>query len=155
MSKMPAQKPGRSEQTVETPPEFIAAVEARFGQLDIDFAADYGNTKAPRFLNLETDALTQNWDEAVGCRCWLNPPYAKLMPWIEKSLATVETEHLMLLPSATGAKWFRKLHDEAMIYFLAPRLTFVGHTSPYPKDLILAHRNAPNGIVGYEHWIWR
>ena len=40
---VPIQKPGRSRQDYGTPPEFLAAVVARFGPLAFDLAASRDN----------------------------------------------------------------------------------------------------------------
>jgi hypothetical protein len=46
----PIQKPGRSKQDYETPPDLIAAIEARWGKLTVDLAACADNTKCARFI---------------------------------------------------------------------------------------------------------
>lgn len=140
--RAPAQKPGRSVQSVQTPPEFIAAVKQMLGvrEFTIDLAADAQNTQAPRFYTEADNALMQPWPTRVGEWNWLNPPFAKLAPWLKK--AQIEALHgantAVLVPAGVGSNWFRDhvLHS-AVVLFLNGRLTFVGHTSPYPKDLML------------------
>ena len=45
----PKQKPHRSEQVVQTPADFMAAVRGRFGVPNLDVAALPSNALAPRF----------------------------------------------------------------------------------------------------------
>jgi hypothetical protein len=65
----------------------------------------------------------------------------------------------MLVPAAVGANWWRDhVHEEASVLFLNGRLTFVGHTSPYPKDLALLLFATHTDHVApkwYEVWNWR
>jgi phage N-6-adenine-methyltransferase len=162
---MPVQKPGRSEQTVETPAEFLKAVQVRFGHLHWDLAATPENTKAPQFFTSEQDSLKQDWQKCKG-NLWCNPPFGHLMPWVKKaeesvasrsqgSLMAVPNKILMLLPAAIGAKWFAlHCHGSAMVLGLTGRLTFVGHTSQYPKDLMLCVWSK-NTSPRFGLWDWR
>lgn len=60
---------------------------------------------------------------------------------------------LMLVPASVGTHWFAQhVVPHAHVLYLAPRLTFVGETAPYPKDLMLcvyAH-----GLTGSSCWQW-
>lgn len=64
-----------------TPPEFIAELEARFGQFTLDVAAAPHNAKAHRYYTREDDGLSQPW---VG-RVWCNPPYSDCGAWVRKA----------------------------------------------------------------------
>lgn len=140
-------------QAYATPPEFIAAVERRFGPIDFDLAASAENAKAARYFTEEQDALVQSWG-GLGTHMWLNPPFAGIAPWAEKCAGTILWgAHLsFLVPAAVGSNWFRDFVDgRARVYFLNGRLCFDGK-SPYPKDCILVRYNDP---PGYEVWTWR
>lgn len=160
---MPAQKPGRSEQAVATPRIFATAVEGRFGPIFLDAAATEDNSLG--FLHFGPDS---HWPDALkvarwadgltmtGDLIWLNPPYAKIEPWAMKC---VEQQALgcriaMLVPAAVGSRWFnRHVRPFAYVLELTPRLTFVGHKSSYPKDLILAYY-CPERLTGRDAWAW-
>jgi phage N-6-adenine-methyltransferase len=165
--KMPAQKPGSSEQSVGTPWEFIHAVVKRFGPLAWDLAADERNRKAPFYYGVEQDTLRQDWARLRG-NLWLNPEYADLDPYAAKcarELARVQADHarrnrhdwrvLLLTPASIGTEWFHDhVHGRALVLGLSPRLTFVGHTHGYPKDLSLSIYSTDLG-VGVAPWRWK
>ncbi len=67
---VPVQKPGKSIQEVETPDDFIRAVEGRFGQLTYDLAAEPHNAKANMFISPEADSLKCKWPPDAGTK-WL------------------------------------------------------------------------------------
>lgn len=154
---MPEQKPGRSVQVVRTPREFLDAVEARFSPLTWDLAADEINHVTPGWHGSGAkwgDSLIAPWSEISGL-LWLNPPYGNIAPWADKcALAASHGARIaFLVPASVGSNWFAEHVDgKALVLFLRPRLTFVGHTQSYPKDLILAlYGEKP----GYECWRWK
>jgi len=153
---VPLQKPGRSRQDYETPPEFIKAVERDFrADFVFDLAASPDNTKAPRWLDEEHNALAQDWKNIDG-DCWLNPPFAKLEPWVKKCAESSPARIYVLLPAAVGSNWFRDwVVPYASIYFLNPRLTFVGEASSYPKDLMMATYRVTPSNNSFNVWRWR
>lgn len=171
----PRQKPGRSEQTVVTPMAFVERVERWLGtRFEWDLAADASNCILRRRShisgNLEgpvswfgpgsptaEDALSaeMRWPR-IGW-LWCNPPFSDLALWVEK--ARDERWHgaktAMLVPASTGANWWLNHVDgTAEILLLNGRITFDGHTSPYPKDLALL-LYAPDRWPGYHVWDWR
>lgn len=165
---MPEQKPHRSEQIVETPWELIDAVEKRFKRLSFDLAAgrsnvkvrhpDRGKTIRQSYFDASQDSLTQAWYRLKG-NLWLNPPFGDIAPWAEKCAATGLGNHgihiFFLIPASVGSNWWALHVDKkADVYFLSPRVTFVGHSSCYPKDLALCHYH--RGTKGlYECWRWK
>ena len=164
MAKMPKQKPGRSEQVVATPPEFLQAVRNRLciADFDFDLAADESNSVilVPRgekkFYDEADDALIQPWNLGSGWN-WCNPPYADIEPWVSK--ATSESmqgaQIAMLVPASVGANWWRAFAEpSAYVSYLNGRLKFVGHKNYYPKDLALL-LYTPWGFTGHEIWNWR
>ena len=77
-----------------------------------------------------------NW-YAPGGLIWCNPPYGKIGPWVAMA-AKCPTPVAVLIPAAVGTNWWADhVHGKAAIYLFRPRLTFQGHTAPYPKDLAL------------------
>ncbi len=154
---MPAQQPGRSKQDYETPPDFLRAVEARYGRLHVDLAARDDNAKAPRWITPARDSLSVPWRVAFPrARAWLNPEYADIEPWAEKCAAETQQPGLwifLLVPASVGSRWYRQhVHGVALVRPLATRLTFVGADDPYPKDLILAVYGFG---AGFDPWDWQ
>lgn len=147
-----------SEQSVGTPREFLDAVERRFGTLEFDLAANADNSVCgPHFYGLgspATDALITWWG-GKPLFMWCNPPFIHIEPWAAKCARDrhPEARIAFLIPASVGSNWFAEHVDgKALVLFLRPRLTFVGHSAPYPKDLILAmYGEKP----GYECWKWR
>lgn len=162
--RMPIQKPGRSNQSYATPPEFIRAVKKRFGigNFDIDLAADANNKQAPRFYGIETDALTQPWKIASGWN-WLNPPFGKIEPWVSRAFQQskdFKAKTLVLVPASVGSNWWRNhVHGKCQVILLNGRITFLPETKPFPKDCCLL-RYGLRGVdyIGepwYDLWNWR
>lgn len=160
---MPAQKPHRSRQDYQTPPEFLAAVTRRFGEIAWDLAAHAQNTVVEDGYFGPGSAITadalgiewrRSWVKNDGW-FWLNPPFADIAPWAEKCAEEMQrgARILLLVPASVGSQWYaRSVVPVAHTLFLAPRLTFVGETAPYPKDLMLcvyAH-----GLTGCSTWQW-
>lgn len=156
---MPMQQPGRSDQVVCTPKELLDAVRQRFHitEFEWDLAASRENSVAGMaFFSEEDDALTKHWSTADGWN-WCNPPYANLRPWVTKAWeeAGKGAHTIMLVPASTGSNWWRDwVVGKAYITFLNGRVTFKGHTKPYPKDLALLIY-APFVEGGSTTWSWK
>lgn len=155
--KMPVQKPGKSRQDYATDRAFIAAVIQRFGPLAWDLAAHAENAVCDRWIGEQQDSLALEWHRlSPGGWLWLNPEFSKIEPWAKKCAAEASkgARILFLTPAAVGAEWYRQ-HVAPNAYTLAlnPRLTFVGESTPYPKDCMLSVFCA--GLRGFDVWRWR
>lgn len=167
----PPQKPHRSRQDYATPPEFITAVKAflGIGQFAIDLAASDENAKALAYFSEADDSLTQDWTKALSdlqgdtpladrdlAWAWLNPPYANIGAWVEKARAEAAkgAAIAMLLPASVSTEWYAAhVHGRADVVFIRPRLTFVGHADPYPKDLmLLLYSPEAEGVTSTWNW---
>jgi len=153
------QKPGDSEQIVRTPPEFLAAVERRFGPIRFDLAANADNHVAPEWYGpgspLGEDALTQSWQR--GGVLWLNHPFAESARFAAKAHEEGDrgARIHMLMPAAVSTVWFSEhVYGHALVLALRPKIRFVGHTADYPKDLILAVYG-PWVAPGFDVWRWK
>ncbi len=162
--KEPAQKPGRSKQDYETPVDFLDAVERRFGAFEWDLAASKENKKADGYYDEGMDSLKQPWAEVIKCAVgWLNPPFADLGAWAEKCAAESKRMHprgiiTMLCPASVGTNWWASHVDgsAAEVLFLSPRISFVGTSAPYPKDLsLIVYRGETAGGTMYRPWRWK
>lgn len=170
MAKMPKQKPGQSRQDYQTPPELLVAVCGRLGisTFAFDFAASDANAVAGRYYTAESDALSDHRPWAAQCWApdtgygvgftwgWLNPPFARIEPWVEKAAAEAARglRLAMLVPASVGSNWWREwVEPYAYALHLNPRVTFVGETIAYPKDCsILLY--TPARLRGAETWRW-
>lgn len=162
---MPRQKPGRSKQDYQTPPEFIAAVKKRLGivEFDYDIAASPINAQAADYITAEQDALAlTSWRFGDGWN-WLNPPFNNIGNFAERCVHEWCGDNVrtaMLVPASVGSNWWRDyVHccPDTLALFLNGRLTFVGETMPYPKDcaLVLYGGANPSDDIIYDVWSWR
>lgn len=164
MSRMPVQKPGRSKQDYCTPPEFLYAVQRK---LEIpgfacDLAASAENTCAPVYWDVTNSALDDDvrWTTEPWAWNWCNMPFEKITPWVQKAW-TESCDHgaqsALLVPLSIADWWRDWVHGKCQVLLLHGRITFVGETSPYPKDcaLLLYTPQHPAGMADYEIWSWR
>lgn len=144
-----------SNQEVPTPREFLDAVEKRFGKLGWDLAATPENsvTGPRRCFTLLEDSLSDlcNWDSRPLGITWLNPPFAKIRPWVEKASkirGIWGQGPLVLLPAAVCTDWFNTyVRNYAKVYELFPRVF-----KTEIRDCILCdYRDNP----GRELWVWK
>lgn len=160
---MPVQKPHRSKQDYGTSWEFIRAVEAQFGNLDVDLAARADNAKASRYIPPSDDSLSQPWGMLFpGLTGWLNPPFENIGAWAEKCAYETgparymckQMRVIMLTPASVGSNWFAEhVHNTAAVLALSPRLTFEGCADPYPKDCMLSLFGFDE--TGFDVWRWK
>jgi hypothetical protein len=92
-------------------------------QFDLDVCAPIEgplHTPAKAWFSELDDGLSKDW---FGC-VWMNPPYSKPSPWVNKWL-----EHkngIALLPLSGNAKWWYELwNSKAMGITLKPRSDFI------------------------------
>lgn len=163
---MPEQKPGLSKQNYQTPFDFIHATKRKLNVLDFayDLAADSENTQAVRWFDEAHDSLKQDW--AAVCYkdyakhdnwLWLNPPYANIREWVVKAHdeSLKGAKIAMLIPASVGANWWAEYVEKSCYQlFLNGRITFVGCTTPYPKDTALL-LYTPYIRSGNAVWDWR
>jgi hypothetical protein len=153
---MSARVSGESVQEVSTPPEFLRAVEFRVGmQFTWDLAADTTNHVTDQWYGPGSpdgeDSLVAPWD-GIGL-AWLNPPFKMIKKFAAKCAVTAQTV-AMLIPASVATNWYAELiHGKAMVMPVRPRLTFVGHADPYPKDMMIVLYNL--GRAGFEPWLWK
>jgi hypothetical protein len=98
---------------------------------DLDVAApksNKGHVPADRKYTIEDDGLIQPW---IG-RVWMNPPYSKPAPWIDKWLS--HGNGIALLPMAKS-KWFNQMIESDSKFIVLPSV--FKFESPEGKSLSL------------------
>lgn len=83
---------------------------------DIDVCAPESGVPwvtAKSYFSLKDDGLSQDWGYKS---VWMNPPYNKPTPWIEKFIAN--KNGIALIPTTTG-KWFLDLWNDEESCWLA------------------------------------
>jgi phage N-6-adenine-methyltransferase len=122
----------------ETPPGMIAALEAEFGQFDLDPCCRAETAKGASFYTPADDGLSKPWFGNV----FLNPPYSKPGPWLEKAIQETSAGRarlvVALLPVRTDTRWFHCLvKDRSQVRFLPGRIKWIGWGGtpiPHPKN---------------------
>ncbi len=155
---MPEQKPGESQQDYGTPRVFLDPVEHRFGPISWDLAAHERNHVCDLWIGEEQNSLSVNWARDLAGVLWLNPPFDQIPAFARKCKleASRGARVLLLTPASVGANWFWESvspDEDALVLALSPRITFVGETNPYPKDLILSAYGF--GSKGFHRWRWK
>ena len=144
-----------SRQDYATPREFTDAVQRRFGLIVHDLCADAANAVVASHYDEAADALAQDWRTLPAGVLWCNPPFRDIEPWafLARCCAGNGRVIALLTPASIGTAWFAEhVHRHALVLGLSPRLTFVGCTAPYPKDLMLS---IFSGVApGFECWRW-
>lgn len=146
----------------ETPPEFFAACEKRYGKFDLDACASSYNTKCPVYISDDyEDALSVKWE---GHNIWMNPPYSrgKQSEFIYKALKTsLEPGFrnvVCLIPVRTGTKIWQDVIFKyaAEILFIRGRLKFVGAKDSAPfESAIVVFSSCPPKNPYIQTWSWR
>lgn len=102
-----------------TPPYIFDGLGMSF---DLDPASPEGGVPwvpASRHFTESDDGLVQPWSGTV----WLNPPYSKPAPWLQKMRA--HGEGVALVPADTATKWFHSdVATADALCFLKGRVRF-------------------------------
>lgn len=169
---------GSSSGDIWTPQVFINAVENRFGKLVWDLACTVDSIKAPRGYTFpEFDALTKDWHKirdivdvmgGPSPLLWLNCPYSNIAPWAKKcAVESLKGAEILLLVPMGGQNWYWDFVEPYAEVYSVGRMTFdncydkYGNlvTTPYPKDLILAHydprRADLSTLPKMQRWRWK
>ena len=150
---VPAQNPGKSKQDYSTPRDFLDAVEHKFGKIKWDLAAHEGNHVVNNFISEGKNSLSVDWHKYKGL-LWLNSPFDNIEVWAEKCALESElgAKILLFVPASVGSNWFADhVFGKSRVYATRPRITFVGCSDPYPKDMILCHYDK-TVEPGFELW---
>tara|TARA_A100001391_G_C4936700_1_gene243349 strand:+ start:135 stop:629 length:495 start_codon:yes stop_codon:yes gene_type:complete len=98
-------------------------------QFSIDVCAPAGGSPhvtADQYFAFADDGLTADWGTGP---VWMNPPYSKPRPWVEKF-----TEHrngIALVPFSKG-KWFEELWDTDAVMVCCPtNIKFIKDGKPH------------------------
>ena len=85
------------------------------------------------WLTESDDALSHSvgW----GSVNWCNPPYSRIMPWVDKAIFEMSKGKLtvMLIPSDTSVKWFKLAFESCTeCHFISGRLAFINAETQEP-----------------------
>ena len=132
----PAPQTAKTSDDYYTPAWIFEALALTF---DLDVASPPHATHVPcdRYFTVQDDGLAQEWQGRV----WMNPPFSKPTPWIEKWLH--HGNGLALTPMSKS-KWFASLWNDINVACVAlpPTLKFVGGAISFPTMLwAIGHDN--------------
>lgn len=126
-------------------------LENEFGRFDLDPCCMPRTAKARCFFTPAIDGLAQPWHGRV----FLNPPYSKPAPWLEKAAHEVGVGRadlvIALLPASTDTAWFHELvKTRAEVRFLRGRVKFLGWRgtpigSPKMASMLAIYRQKKSG----------
>ncbi len=176
MRAMPSQGQDKNGGVYPTPLEFLRIVDELF-PIMFDLAAskencafhrvrwwpDYGDEQKYHYDETDNALSIENWYTDAGRYgfkgngfFWCNPPYSNIEPWAKKCAeeAARGAKILFLVPQGTQSWAQRWCAPNALELRLEGRMTFEGHSFPYPKDLTLwvfGTRMRGGGCV----WPWR
>lgn len=112
---------------------------------------------AQQYFSIEDNGLEQPWCGNV----WINPPYDKVGPWVEKMIAEYQNGNLkqgiMLVNANTETLWFRKLWPFT-ICFIQGRLRFWNPakensvSAPHGNAAIYIGPNAERFAAEFKQW---
>ena len=89
---------------------------------DLDVCAPAGgglHVPAVEYFDLESDGLKAKW---FGC-VWMNPPFSKPSPWVERFMN--HNNGIALLPLSGNSRWWRKLwHSDLGVLMVEPNTGF-------------------------------
>lgn len=93
----------------------------------LDVCASELNSKCDFYIDEEMDTLVTEWGS--NQLCWLNPPYSKVRPFLEKAVSetTQGNYTIALLKNDSSTKWFDYAinHATAVIFVTLGRIGFV------------------------------
>jgi len=113
---------------IEYPKDECYTPQWLFDRLGVQFDLDVASANHPLIVvpassryTKEDDALTKPWYGNV----WMNPPFSKVTPWIDRWLE--HNNGICLVPLSSNARWVNKMWDsQAACMYLPPNMKFQG-----------------------------
>ena len=132
--------------------------------LNFDAAADADNTKCLMYYTKEDNPLEQCWK---GFNIYLNPPFDLKESFLAKAKKERDENRVfsvLVLPSDTSVKWFRRWSGIADHKILVEgRVPFISEDPERPKSgnnkgttlFIFNPKNTVINVKEFEFWNWR
>ena len=111
-----------------TPDYVFNYASKRWGPFEVDLAARADNTKCDYYYDEEINSLSVDWYKEFS-KGWLNPPFSKMDPWIEKIILEAKkgfnTTMIMEIPNGEARM--------SSIFEYATEFVFIIGRVPYDK----------------------
>lgn len=130
-----------------TPPDFLSAIYAAFGEIDVDPS---GHESSPVIARQRIipgnggDGLMEDW---IGDLVFMNPPFSSMLKWLRRAdqqwTAGNAKTIVSLVPARIDSNWFHDhLRIQAAIYMMRGRLRFltekgVGNQAPFSLMVVV------------------
>jgi len=101
--------------TWRTPPEVIAFIESKFGEMQIDLCSSDENKVCDSFIDESADFLNDdhifNTNTWPGQIAWCNPPYSNPLPFVQQCIKWAKHGYAVagILNFDPSTKWFVEL----------------------------------------------
>lgn len=130
-----------------TPPDFLSAIYAAFGDIDIDPCAHELSPVIARQRIIPGNGgngLIEDW---IGDLVFVNPPFSSMLKWLRRAdqqwTAGNAKTIVALVPARTDSNWFHDhLRSQAAVYMMRGRLRFltekgVGNQAPFSLMVVV------------------
>lgn len=152
-------------QEVETPRDFFNICDKELN-FEWDLAANEKNKKCAKWLGpgpgaFKANSLEVDWHLLGKGWLWLNPPFAKIEPWIKKCREEADkgAKIAVLLPASVDSNWYCNYIESesavANVLFLNPRLKFVGYKSSFNRPCMLVLFFRAHYLLRPRSWKWK
>jgi phage N-6-adenine-methyltransferase len=122
---------GRDSDELWTPQDLVLKIETFLGRIDLDPCSNSLETpNIPAEAHYTKDMNGLNPQRIWAGKLFINPPYSKPAPWVNRLLDELSQEveeALILLPVDSSTAWWASLRDYSVLLF-DHRLQFVGAT---------------------------
>ena len=123
--------------------------EGVYQALNAEFAFDFD----PCPLGGDQDGLATLFAPWTGRHVFINPPYRKIAPWLER--AHEAEVAVFLIPARTDTRWFHSivLPQAKEIRFIRGRLKFGGAKTgaPFPSMIVVFEKRTPDSPQPPQH----
>ena len=132
-------------------PDFILELVRQLygGAIDLDVCTQKDNpTGAIKFYTAKDDGLTQKWSGNI----WLNPPYSKPQPWLEKLVDEYQTGNVTQAVILVKAGVFQNKGTAPLIRTASAKLHWYGRLNFKPLRAGKSDRKSPDFDVAMAYW---
>lgn len=146
-----------------TPRDLLIAAARDFSPIAFDLAANKGNAVTMFYISKDegSDSLKADWmadyrKHGHNGVLWLNPPFKRVRPWMEKCRdeAAKGARILSLTKASIDSNWYQDVvAPNAASWILKDRVKFVGCPHVFTQALMLTEWGTGKRGLGF--WDWK